>query len=138
MQWRYVDTASNPADMITRGTTGRLITTSTWLNGRQFLKDDNTQTQETHNYPLPEDDPEIRSSATTLVQNKGYLGAERFTRFSTWSSLRRALANLILKVKIIKQRRSNLKVPMDRLTSEEFKRAESLMIRTVQQQHFSK
>ena len=137
-QWRYVDTASNPADMVTRGTTGRLITTSTWLNGPQFLRDDNTQTEETHNYPLPEADPEIRSSATTLALNKGYLGAERFIRFSTWSSLRRALANLILKVKRIKQRKSNLKEPMDRLTAEEFKEAESLMIRTVQQQHFPK
>jgi hypothetical protein len=87
-QWRCVDTASNRSDMVTRGTTGRLITTSTWLNGPQFLKDDNTQTEKTHNYPLPEDDPEIRSSATTLAPNKGYLGAERFTRISAWASLR--------------------------------------------------
>ena len=75
--------ASNSADMLTSGTSGRLITTSTWLKVAQFLKDDNTQTEETHNYPFPEDDPEIRSSATTLAPNKGYPGAERFTRFST-------------------------------------------------------
>ena len=62
------DYSNESSDMITWGTTGHLITTSTWLNGPQFLRNDNTQ----DDYPLPEDDPEIHSFMTILTSNKSF------------------------------------------------------------------
>ena len=135
-QWKYVDSPSNPADMITRGTTPRRILSSTWLNGPLFLMDDHILDKENQSYPLNEDDPEIRSSTTTVTSYRGCLGAERFTRFSSWSSLRRAIANLILKVRKIKQKRLNPTVSSSDLSTKEFKEAELVMIKNVQQQHF--
>ncbi len=135
-QWEYVDSPSNPADMITRGTTPRRILSSTWLNGPLFLMDDHILDKENQSYPLNKDDPEIRSSTTTVTSYRGCLGAERFTRFSSWSSLRRAIANLILKVRKIKQKRLNPTVSSSDLSTKEFKEAELVMIKNVQQQHF--
>ena len=136
-QWRYVDSVSNPADMITRGTTTRRILSSIWLNGPPFLLDDHIPDRENVSFTIDEEDPEIRSSAITVTSKRECLGSERFTRFSSWSSLRRALANLILKVKRVKRKKLNLKVSNDDISSQEFKEAELLMIKNTQQHHFS-
>ena len=111
----------------------RRILSSTWLNGPLFLMDDHILDKENQSYPLNQ---EICSSATTVTLYQGCLGAERFTQYSSWSSLRRAIANLILKVKKIRQKRLNPKVSSSDLSAKEFKEAELVMIKNVQQRHF--
>jgi hypothetical protein len=127
-----MDSASNPADLITRGTTPRHILTSIWLNGPPFLKDDHIQEKENHSYLLNEDDPEICSSAYSVTSSRGCFGAERFTRFSSWSSLSRAIANLILKIeRFKKKKRFSIKVSNCDVSVKELKKAEVLLIRNV-------
>ena len=107
-QWRYVDTLINPADIATRGKSAKQTVKSSWFNGPEFLW--NTPPSQTTSNPelyVVDNDPEVRPEVTTYAirvkETKG-LGSERFSRFSKWSALRRALANLIIKAKQVKLR----------------------------------
>ena len=102
-QWRYIDTALNPADLATRGVPAEHLKNSKWLVGPEFLR------QPLPDFPhhfdeisLSAQDPEVRSQVVTYIAEVSKipgLGSERFSRFSSFTSLRRALANLIVKVK---------------------------------------
>ena len=133
-QWKYVNSESNPAGIITRGTIPQRMLSSTWPNGPLFLVAEYAL-EENPSYPLEEGDPEIRAAAIKATTSRTRFGAERFTRFSRWSSLRRALATLILKAKKLK-RKSNLGASIHDIFANEFKEAELLMIKNVQQQYF--
>ena len=64
--------------------------------------------EEQEEIPMNEDDPEVRKDVSTLSThtNKRHgLGAERFSRFSSLSSLQHAIANLIVLVKESKRRK---------------------------------
>ena len=103
-QWRYIDTSLNPADLATRGVTVKTLVDSAWLNGPSFLRQNSPPMMPDveHNMDIDENDPEVRSianvCATDAVPAHG-LGSKRFERFSEWSSLRRAMAHLILKAR---------------------------------------
>ena len=112
-RWRYVDTNENPADLATRCISAKNLATSDWLTGPSFVKDASTKMEdEQEEIALNEGDPEVRKEASTYVistiQRQG-LGAERFSRFSTLSSLQYAIANLILVVKTFKQRKAGIR-----------------------------
>ena len=160
-QWKYVDTNDNPADIATRGKTPKQLMTSSWFTGPEFLKYNTflTATQQSQEeFQIAENDPEIRSEAssfTTSIHVVNRLGSERFERFSTWSALRRAIANLIIRAKkcqaerrgvsLVKNKsnicgnRQNVRNPEDMsrtLSAIDLKRAETLMIRTAQMDAF--
>ena len=117
-----------PADIITRGTTPRRILSAMWLNGPPFLMAQNALEEEYLSCPLEEDDPEMGTADAKATTNRMGFGTERFTRFSSWSSLRRALATLILKAKKFKEK-SNSGVPTYDASATEFQEAEILMIK---------
>ena len=102
-QWRYIDTASNPADLATRGIAAENLIDSKWLSGPEFLREASSCCPPvTEVVALDAQDPEVRSEVAvhvTGVNTAPGLGSERFSRFSSFASLRRALANLIVKVK---------------------------------------
>ena len=103
-----------------------------------------------HNMDIDESDPEVHSTvnvcATDAVPAHG-LGSKRFERFSEWSSLRRAMAHLILKTRQRKKdfdsratyesqekdENGNPDVPPLDATSQ----ATTLIIRTVQNEVFA-
>ena len=102
-----------------------------------------------HNMDIDENDPKVRSTgnvcATDAVPAHG-LGSKRFERFSEWSSLRRAMAHLILKARqrktefdsratyeSQKDENGNPDVPTLDATSQ----ATVLIIRTVQNEVFA-
>jgi hypothetical protein len=94
-QWCYVATDSNPADQATRPLSATKLQNSMWLNGPEFLLND--LECDTVTFPLidPNEDREIRQEIIvdkleSKVQVMKPL-VERFTKFSTWSSLVRAL-----------------------------------------------
>lgn len=110
-QWNYVDSGANPADLATRDVTAKDLSSSQWLTGPDFLKKMQPTDQHSHdNIPLNEDDPEIRRHVNTFtseMQVTNGLTSGRFIRFSTWPSLHRGLANLIVKAKEFKAKRAS-------------------------------
>jgi hypothetical protein len=121
-QWKYVETTHNPADIATRGKPAKQLVESSWFDGPEFLRNDHffPMTND-HELSITSDDPAVRPEVPTYsseVQRIESLGSERFNCFSRWTTLRRALANLIVKAKQVKPRRrgGNLLTPNTRRT----------------------
>ena len=110
-QWRYINTALNPADLATRGIAAENLKDSKWLSGPEFLKHATpSHTPVAEVVALDAQDPEVRSQVVahiTGVNETPGLGSERYSRFSRFASLRRALANLIVKIKEFKSTRDD-------------------------------
>ena len=110
-QWHYVDTGANPADLATREVTAKNLPGSQWLNGPDFLKEKQiTSSPRCEDSSIDENDPKVRRQVnvfTNEVEVAKRLGAARIFRFSTWSSLRRGIANLIVKAKEFKTKRDS-------------------------------
>ena len=111
-QWRYIDTARNPADLATRCVTSGKLVESPWILGPEFLWNLQLQPQASLlEVPLSESDLEVKrevvTCATTTHSPQG-LGCERFKCFSSWSSLRCAIPKLILFIRKFKERNQAL------------------------------
>ena len=111
-QWRYIDTARNPADLATRCVTPEKVVESPWILGPKFLRNPLLQPQASLlEVPLSESDPEVKrevvTCATTTHSPQG-LGCERFKCFSSWSSLRCAIPKLIVFIRKFKERNQAL------------------------------
>ena len=109
-KWRYVDTSENPADLATRRLNAQSLAASDWCTGPRFLQDETAAKEgEQEEIPINEDDPKVRkevSTYSTQTNTRHGLGADRFSRFSSLSSLQRAIAKLIVLVKEFKRRNS--------------------------------
>ena len=155
-QWRYINTASNPADLATRGVAPENLRDSKWLSGPDFLREaspNRAPTAET--IPLDTQDPEVRREVTshiTGVKGAPTLGSERFSRFSKFASLRRALATLIVRIKVFRSgreehansdRTKRQPSPQEKTgrppcpTVDELNQAEMIIIRAVQNECFA-
>lgn len=109
-QWRYVHTQHNPADIATRSFPADRLKDTMWFTGPEFLcQPDNMPTAEqTFDLLHPEQDPEIRPQVTTLSTTvHNHLSSQRFSRFSRWSSLTRAIGTLIHIIQCFKSDKSN-------------------------------
>lgn len=98
-QWQYVPTDENPADLATRSVASSHLADTTWLCGPTFLKCPPRDSPERDIFELvhPDSDVEIRPQVSTLkttASNK-QLGAQRFSKFSSWKTLTRAITRLI-------------------------------------------
>lgn len=95
-QWNHVPTDDNPADVATRKFRTSDLTGSMWLRGPDLLQRVNLDDVNEH-FPLvdAESDKEIKkdiSAVKTILEPA--LGSGRFSRFSTWKSLVRAIITL--------------------------------------------
>ena len=150
-QSKYIETLINPADLARRGITVIALLDSDWLHGPNFLKLE-PPTLSLANQPesdIDENDSEVRKQINTYGTNSQKnpgLGSERFNRFSEWSALLRAIANLITRAKRCKEK---LEVQPPRSVQETVERehsapsldatnqAKALIIRTVQGEAFA-
>ena len=105
-QWKYVESANNPADLATRGLKAKDLTESDLVKGLQFLRNALPSIPEVDadQVSLSDDDPEVckeaRVFATTVEpHDRGALHEEAFKKFSMWSSLRRAITTLITRAR---------------------------------------
>ena len=94
-QWNYVATDINPADIATRSVKARELMDSPWLHGPEFLQDSELITGVSSPVGDLDNDPEVRSAATFAARLGHLFGTQRFSRFSSWSDLVRAIARLI-------------------------------------------
>lgn len=97
-----MDAASNPGDLATRGIAAENLEDSKWLSGPEFLRETSSSFPPVAEVvALDAQDPEVRSEVSVHVTGVNTappgLGSENFSRFSSFASLRRALANLIVK-----------------------------------------
>ena len=97
-QWDYVDTKTNPADVVSRGVTGEpFIGCKRWLNGPDFLwKDKCDWPARPDAGTLSKDDPEVKQKSVTLkarVERKKCSNVIAiFKRFSSWLQLKKFVA----------------------------------------------
>ena len=157
-QWRYIDTALNPADLATPGIAAENLKDSKWLSGPEFLREASPSCPPyAEVVALDVQDPEVRSEVAvhvTGVNTAPGLDSDRFSRFSSFASLRRALANLMVKEykatrehhalrsqdQCISRRNQSRKEPKRlprRPSLEELQQAEMIAIRTVQNERFA-
>ena len=110
-RWRYVDKSQNPADLATRRMSVSDLVKSNWLTGPQFLNDPTaTLSLEPKEFLLDQYDPEVRKISVHVTHTTDCSGLSTcsFSRFSSFTSLQRAIANLIVVIKKFKLRKSKL------------------------------
>lgn len=90
--WRYVDTANNPADDLTRGKTlAELATPNRWIQGPAFLRGPPEEWPSCPNITEPEDDSELKHSVfCALTQTSSPPTIPNLTQFSSWRELVKA------------------------------------------------
>ena len=119
-QWEYVESSVNPADQATRGLKPDQLMESSWIKGPDFLRNGDEVNMPIDIQVPDEADPEVRREITahkTSLQRGDGLGTERFSRFSSLTSLQRALARLITKIREFKQRRGERSKRVTRRTN---------------------
>lgn len=99
-QWKYVPTSENPADHASQSVPAGILTRTTWLSGPAFLLESTEHETSPTSFVLVDlsSDVDIRPQITchtTKVTTSDVLDPERFEKFSTWWSLRRAVARLV-------------------------------------------
>ncbi|XP_041427144.1 uncharacterized protein LOC121396364 [Xenopus laevis] len=98
-QWHYVSTQHNAADHATRSVAACHLKATTWFTGPAFLYCSTACNIrcDTFEFIDPDADGEIRPEVSVLntVTSDRQLESHRFSRFSTWMSLVRAIAILI-------------------------------------------
>ena len=145
-EWRYVESSVNPADLATRGLHPKDLAVSSWLSGPEFLRNpSDITTPGTEQAILSPNDPELRKdlkplTTSTKLSGSPTLGTERFKRYSSWPSLRRAIAILIAKVKSLKERNTSDKpsqsVHYQHQSPDVIDRAAKVIIKAVQREAF--
>ncbi|KAK3099229.1 hypothetical protein FSP39_001287 [Pinctada imbricata] len=107
-QWRYIPTDRNPADDGTRSLDALAMQDSAWLQGPVPSIDLDKQPT---SYELqdPDSDKEIRATSCLMTKTLPIhgLSTSRFKRFSSWSSVVNAIAQLKHFVRLWKYRHSN-------------------------------
>nr|XP_034336122.1 uncharacterized protein LOC117692445 [Crassostrea gigas] len=99
-QWGYISTESNPADIATRSFKTSSLPHSVWLQGPEFLVNEYVHVNEYFPVVEADDDVEIRKEVVNLKTEtsdhpeKVLSLTARFTKFSSWNSLKRAITNL--------------------------------------------
>ena len=150
-QWRYVDTAQNPADEASRGMTVKeFLSNERWSKGPAFLQ----QPQDT--WPqrpasigvVPPDDPEVKKESVAYANETTEDDAvnQMFEKFSSWTRLRRVIAwilrykdNLLNQAKKRKfKEETKYSSDIEPLTVHEVQRAENMILKNVQKQSFEK
>ncbi|KAK7882975.1 hypothetical protein WMY93_029149 [Mugilogobius chulae] len=96
-QWKHIPSDQNPADSATRNVLAAQLKDTSWLTGPPSLYKPSQELQDVKLYELidPNTDPDVRAVSTLKTQTTiKQLGTQRFAKFSSWSSLRHAIARL--------------------------------------------
>ena len=98
LQWRYIDTKSNPADDASRGVTAEsFVQNDSWIKGPAFLStpESDWMAHPRNTEELSEDDLEVKceSSSFAVQVSEGYVSlVSIIERFSSWLRLLKFIA----------------------------------------------
>ena len=144
-QWRHISGPNNPADLTSRGmSAGKLVESQLWYHGPQFLNQIDLKLTSSEGHEIDPGDSELKKViSNAVVTESAYIC--NYDKFSSWRSLCRGvarakvLAKLFRRASSIKYRlRSNSKTSaLEPLTVSQFKEAEYLIIRSVQQANYA-
>jgi len=133
-QWFYVPTHLNPADIGTRGVSATDLAQSAWLRG-PTISEENCKQHSSFELLDPDQDPEIRVKAlATNIEVKRSLDSKRFSKFSDWSRLKRAIACL---QHIAESYHTNRCKGWHICSETDYKKAEALILQTVQKEAYA-
>ena len=141
-QWRHVGTCVNPADIASRGAKGsELHKLELWLHGPKFLwKDERHWPEQPSQLPeLSQDDSECRKCpGRTNVIVRSKILEPLLCRYSSWDSLRKAIAWLVRFKKYLVGllNKDPNSIPKGPLTVSEVINAESVIVKAVQHDAF--
>ena len=144
-QWRYIDTTSNPADLATRCMSPSKLVESRWISGPEVLRSHLSQPPYLpQEMAVDESDPEVKREVTACATKSHVsqeLGCSRFKRFSTWTSVKRAIASLISLIKDFKGRNGERSKkptnPLNIPSAEELEHAGQIVVKAVQEEAFA-
>lgn len=97
-QWRYVETASNTANVASRGVkVDAFLKNATWVSGPRFLlqPDSEWPVNPDNVHQLPSDDPEVKKSTeVNAIQAREEVDDVTciINYFDTWTHLRKSVA----------------------------------------------
>ncbi|XP_071094614.1 uncharacterized protein [Haliotis cracherodii] len=97
-QWRHVGSTENPADDMSRGLDAdKMVSSDRWKHGPEFLfqADSERPTSTNLSLEIPDGDKEVKKAATTyttVTNGCRDLLFDLFGKYSTWHSLKRAVA----------------------------------------------
>ena len=146
--WRYVNTASNPADEASRGLpVTESLDNVRWIQGPPFLWQQETSwpKRPTDAIRIQENDPELKREVTacaTTVKPLDLTVSKIFQRFSSWIRLKKFVAWMLrLKRNLRRSKGSEAEKKtrkvIDPLTVDEMRNAEYEILKHVQSEHFS-
>ena len=142
-QWRYVDSASNPADLASRGIDpDDDASLKKWLNGPDFLLQDESTWPRLANRPeIADDDSEVKREAAinTTALDTGPKLEDLINHYSDWYRLQRAIAWLQRFVKYCERRKPDGDgLKCGDLVVEEIQNATQAILKYVQKVHFQR
>ncbi|XP_070183219.1 uncharacterized protein [Littorina saxatilis] len=128
-QWNHVSTKENPADYASRGLSVSDLMTSEWFHGPAFLSQSLPESDDF--FEIPDDDVEVKVCKATTSKEVSVQSFEQIAqRFSSKTSLIRAMAVLVRKCNAIKGHQSS---PLEVLEVTEKK-----FIVCLQKEHFER
>ena len=108
-QWNYVNTATNPADLVSRGCTGQDLLQSNWFRGPDFLWENEIEylKDNVSNVELPSSEIKHNVHLANVVDNP----LEYYSRFSSWTRIIRIISTCFAFCRNLKSKtRSEVKV----------------------------
>ena len=140
LQWRHVDSMSNPADDVSRGVSaGELVDNDHWIQGPAFLYQEESAwpTQPGFNEQKIDCEAEIKKEPRIYQSKQDRLDPiidNLFTRYSSWYHLKKAVVWILRAKDMLRQRiTTHSGKPM---SVEELERAETAIISYVQRTAF--
>ena len=162
-QWRYIRSEENPADLASRGlSVNELKDNDLWWTGPPFFRESVGLPAEEVAPQVDEDDPEVKKTKRVLVthadadpvSDDGLL--KRLERFSSWFRAKKSLAVCLRYIRVLRRRMmERLRLQLDHvseavdakidasltktpITAAEMKEAERIIIKSVQNEAFTK
>ena len=146
-QWRHINSAQNPADIISRGMPAKELKENLrWLKGPEFLQqpEESWPTSPTEKQEISDDDLEVKSVKgiqTFATSSNGEDCIDKLiSHYSDWTRLKRGVAWWLKLKRILRQKVKGITPIQDDdkdLTAKELESAEKAIFQYVQSQAFS-
>ncbi|KAI7805752.1 hypothetical protein IRJ41_018562 [Triplophysa rosa] len=134
-QWKYMMSEDNPADHASRGLKAKDLIASNWFSGPEFLWQEGLPSGEVKVRELDDKDPEVRRVIVHQIATRTDSLTNRFSKFSSWTRLVKAIARL---QRFLKEFKGTIQRTNETTSLEERQDAELIIMLIVQREIFSR